>query len=123
MTLSEIDVRGAIKRAKEMAASDKQLPSSVRSVIELLVLIVELLLVRLNVNSRNSSTPTSQDFHRERGRTVRAEHKRKPGGQPGHKGERIARIKDPDKVELLFVDRRPLPRGYQYRKLNKMFGR
>jgi transposase len=119
VTLSEIDVKGAIKRAKEMAASDKQLPSSVRSVIELLVLIVELLLVRLNVNSRNSSTPPSQDSHRKRGRTVRAERKRKPGGQPGHKGETIARIKDPDKVELLSVDRRMLPRGHQYRKVEE----
>lgn len=119
VTLSAIDVSGAIKRAKEIAASDKKLPSSVRAVIELLVLIVELLLVRLNVNSRNSSTPPSQDPHRERGRTVRAERKRKPGGQPGHKGETIARIENPDKIELLSVDRRTLPRGHEYRRVQE----
>jgi transposase len=100
-----------------MAASDKELASSVRSLIELLVLIVELLLNRLNVTSRNSSTPPSQDPHRERGRRVRAERKRKIGGQPGHKGETIARVENPDKVELLSVDRRRLPRGQDYRRV------
>ena len=102
VTLSEIDVSSAIKRAKEMAASDKELPSSVRSVIEVLVLIVELLLNRLNITSRNSSTPPSQDPHRERGRRVRAERKRKIGGQPGHKGETIARVENPDKIQAAF---------------------
>jgi transposase len=117
VTLSEIDISGAIKRAKEITASDKKLSSSVRAVIELLVLIVELLVLRRNVNSRNSSTPPSQDPHRERGRKVRGERKRKPGGQPGHKGGTISRIENPDKVELLSVDRRKLPRGHEYKRV------
>ena len=55
MALSERDIKGALERAKELASTDKTLPTSVRAVIELLVLIVDLLLRRLNVNSRNSS--------------------------------------------------------------------
>ena len=55
MTLSEIDIKGALERAKELARTDKTLPSTVRAVIELLVLIADLLLRRLNVISRNSS--------------------------------------------------------------------
>lgn len=116
--LSDIDISGAISRAKAMASSEQKLPSSVSAVIELLILIVELLLVRLNINSRNSSIPPSQDPHRrDRGRTVRAESKRKVGGQPGHKGETIARVENPEKIELLYVDKRTLPRGHQYRRI------
>ena len=103
-----------------MARSDKELPSSVRSVIELLVLIVELLLARLNVNSRNSSKPPSQDPYRKRGRkVVGAEkiEKRKPGGQPGHKGETIERVANPDYVEDLPIDRRTLPKWHEYHRI------
>lgn len=82
MTLSEIDVDSTLERAKKLAAADKTLPESVRSLIGLLVVIVGLLLRRLNVNSRNSSVPPSKDPLRERGSkvTVPAQRKRKPGG-------------------------------------------
>lgn len=115
MTLSEINISGTLERAKEMAASDKTLPPSVRSVIELLVLIIELMLRRLNMNSRNSSVPPSRDPRRERrGKVVPGQRKRKAGGQRGHKGETIERVDNPDKVEELRIDRRTLPRGHEY---------
>jgi transposase len=118
MTISEIDVSGALERAKNMAATDKRLPSTVRSIIELLVVIIELLLRRLNVSSRNSSVPPSQDPHRSRGRRVAGEKqgKRKPGGQPGHAGKTIERVADPDVVEELKVNRGKLPRGHRYKR-------
>lgn len=83
VTLSEVDISGALARAKELAASDRSLPSSVRSVLELLVLIIELLLRRGNISSRNSSVPPPQDPYRQRGKcaVIRGERKRKPGGQ------------------------------------------
>lgn len=120
MTLSEIDIGGALKRAKEMVASEKTVSATVRPVIELLVLIVELLVGRLNVNSRNSSVPPSQDPHRSRGRVARAEKqkKRKPGGQPGHRGETLTAVANPDLVEPLSIDRRTLPRGHEYRRVD-----
>jgi transposase len=118
VTLTEIDIKEAIVRAKEVAAADRTRPPAVRSVIELLVLIIELLLGRLNINSRNSSIPPSQDPHRKRGsKGVRGERKRKAGGQPGHKGETIERVANPDKVEELTIDRRTLPRGHEYRRV------
>lgn len=119
VTLSEVDVSGALARAKAMAASDRSLPSSVRSVLELLVLIIELLLRRGNISSRNSSVPPSQDPYRKRGkcRVVSGERKRKPGGQSGHKGETIERVANPDQVEELAIDRRTLPRDHDYKRI------
>ena len=104
-----------------MASSDKTLPASVRAVLELLVLIIELLMQRVNmkVNSRNSSVPPSQDqFREKRGRKVAGVvRKRKPGGQAGHKGETIERIANPDQIEELTIDRRTLPRGHDYTRV------
>lgn len=119
MTLSDIDITATLKRAKELAASDSTLPSSVRTLLELLILIIELLVSRLNMNSRNSSTPPSQDPNRSRGKVARAERqqKRKPGGQPGHKGETIAPISNPDRIESISVDRRTIPRGHKYTRV------
>jgi transposase len=118
VTLSEIDISAAIREAKELSRTDKTVPASVRSVIALLVMIVELLLQRLNVNSRTSSVAPSQDPHRPRGRKVAGVHKkRKPGGQPGHKGETIERVADPDIVEYLQIDLRTLPRGHEYTRI------
>lgn len=118
MSLSEIDVSGALRRAKELAASDKKLGASVRAVLELLVLIIELLLRRLNVNSRNSSVPPSQDRFRKKGAAVTsAQRRRKSGGQVGHKGQTITPIANPDEVKDLSIDRRTLPRGHEYRRI------
>lgn len=103
-----------------MAASDKALPSSIKSVVELLVLIIELLLRRVNINSRNSSVSPSQDPHRTRGKKrVGSEpiKKRKTGGQVGHKGTTIQRVANPDHIEPLLIDRRTLPRGHEYRRI------
>jgi transposase len=84
------------------------------------VVIIELQCARLGISSRNSSTPPSQDPHRTRGRRrapgEKAEEKRKPGGQPGHLGETLERILDPDHVEEILVDRRTIPKGISYRR-------
>ena len=120
-TLSELDVSGALRRAKEMAAGDKSLPAGVRAVLELLVMIIELLLRRVGMNSRNSSVPPSQDRYRgDRGRKGKATaaQRRKPGGQAGHKGETIKQVPNPDQIEHLTIDRRTLPHGHEYTQVD-----
>jgi len=119
MTISEIDVSGALERAKRMAAADKRLPAAVRSLIELLVVIIELLLGRLNVNSRNSSVPPSQDPQRSRAGKISGVEKdrRKVGGQRGHAGSTIKQVANPDIVENLRVNRQKLPRGHRYKRV------
>ena len=120
VTLSDADINGALQRAKELASGDKALSASVRAVLGLLVLIIELLLQRVKVNSHNSSVPPSQDPYRKaRGRKVAgAVKRRKPGGQAGHKGETIERIANPDQIEVLTIDRRTLPRGHEYTRVD-----
>jgi len=84
----------------------------------LLVSIIELLLERLNVNSRNSSIPPSQDPYRQSTRRpTGGKVRRKPGGQPGHEGETLALIPNPDHVEKLQIDRRTLPKGHRYKRV------
>jgi transposase len=77
--------------------------------LEVLVLIVTLMADRLNLNSRNSSKPPSSDPNREK--KPRKKGDRKPGGQNGHTGRTLKKVDDPDKVEVLKVDRTKLPKG------------
>jgi transposase len=49
-------------------------------------------------NSGNSSLPPSQDLFRLKNQSLREKSGKKPGGQPGHKGETLLMSPDPDKV-------------------------
>ena len=80
--------------------------------VELLVFLITLLVGRINRNSRNSSKPPSSDPNRKRESTAKGE--RKAGGQKGREGVTLERVENPDKVEVIKVDRRKLPRGGIY---------
>lgn len=80
--------------------------------MELLIVIINLLVGKLGLNSGNSSKPPSQDPKRPRGSKQKTKgHKRKPGGQNGHEGTTLKQVPNPDHVETLEIDRRTLPRG------------
>ncbi len=69
---------------------------------ELLTLRVKELEERLSKyenpkNSSNSSVSPSQDPYR-RTRSLRGRSKKRPGGQKGHRGSRLDRVPDPDRV-------------------------
>jgi transposase len=82
---------------------------------ELLVLVINLLLAKLGVNSTNSSVPPSRDVNRKRGsRRKVAGEKRKPGGQLGHEGTNLQKEENPDKIEELKIDKSTLPKGTTY---------
>ena len=55
---------------------------------------------RLNLDSHNSSLPSSSDKGRQRKstRSLRQKSIRKPGGQKGHKGSTLKQVERPDRV-------------------------
>lgn len=112
MSVGQIDVTAALKNVERTLREDASLSPQVRAMMDLLVVIINLLLGKLGINSANSSTPPSQDPHRQRGSKKKAKGmKRPPGGQMGHAGTTLQRVEDPDHIEMITVDRRTIPRG------------
>jgi len=121
LTIKSIDIGITLKKVETLLSEEKGLSPTMRSMVELLVLLVTLMVNRLNRNSRNSSKPPSSDPNREKERTVKGG--RKAGGQKGRVGVTLERVDKPDKVEVIKVDRRKLPRdeykeaGYEARQV------
>jgi transposase len=112
MSVEDIDITETIARVERILSQDKKVSTELRSLIQLLLLIVKLLVDKLGLNSRNSSKAPSTDPNRPRGRHSQAKgEKRKPGGQPGHKGAQLKRVKDPEIIETIDIDRKSLPKG------------
>ena len=113
MTVENIDVSGTLERVKKQLEEDREISETTRSLIEVLVLIVTLLVNRLGLNSRNSSKPPSADLNRKK--VPRNGNKKAQGGQKGHKGSTLVKVDDPDIIEELSIDQRTLPKG-EYKK-------
>ena len=112
MSINDVNITETLDSAREMLSSDKTLPTQVRTLIQLLIVIVQLLVNKLGLNSRNSSKPPSADPNRPRGRKSKGRgEKRKPGGQPGHKGSQLTQVKNPEFIETIDIDRKRLPPG------------
>lgn len=109
MTINNIDIDAAIKKMQAVLAEEAGLSPALRSMIELMILIITLLANRLGLNSRNSSKPPSSDPNRKK--ISRQPTGKKPGGQNGHAGKTLEKIGDPDQVEVIDVDRRTIPAG------------
>ena len=109
MKISSVDIGVTLKKVETLLSEEKGLSPAMRSMVELLVLLVTLLANRLNLNSRNSSKPPSSDPNRTKERKVKRD--RKAGGQKGRVGVTLQKVDKPDKVEVIKVDRRKLPRG------------
>jgi transposase len=108
VTLGRVNIEQAIAQIREHLARESALSPALRSAIELLILIVTLLAKRAGLNSRNSSTPPSGDPHRPRQKRKGATPR---GGQTGHDGITLRKVAHPDRVEVIAIDRRTLPRG------------
>jgi transposase len=109
MTIDNIDVSATLERVNKQLQNDKDISETTRSLIEVLVLIVTLLVNRLGLNSQNSSKPPSADLNRKKPPRKGSEKKR--GGQKGHKGTTLVKVDDPDVIEKLHIDQRTLPKG------------
>ncbi len=109
MTIENINVEETLKNAAKLIAEDKGLSPATKSLLEVLVLIITLLANRLNLNSKNSSKPPSTDPNREK--TSKKNKGNKAGGQNGHAGKTLEKVKTPDKVKVINVDHSGLPPG------------
>jgi transposase len=92
-----------------MLKNEEGLSASFKTVIQVLLLLVSILVNRLKLNSSNSSKPPSMDPNRKR-KTKNTEDK-KQGGQNGHKGYRLEQVNNPDIVKILKVDKKTIPSG------------
>lgn len=112
MTIDKINISDSLENAEAMLREDKSLSPQIRAMMELLMVIIKLLAAKLAINSKNSSTPPSQDPNRPRGSKRKTKgNKRKPGGQNGHNGTNLEKVDNPDYIETLEIDRRTLPRA------------
>jgi len=114
MKIESIDIQATIEKAQLLVREDKQLSAAIKSMFEILILIITLLANRLNLNSTNSSKPPSSDPNRIK--RSREKTGKKAGGQNGHVGTTLQKVDNPDKVKEIEVDRRKLPAG-QYRQV------
>ena len=109
MTIQNIDIDATLKKVKTLLVEEKELSPTMRSMVELLVLLVTLLANSLNLNSSNSSKPPSSDPNRKKVR--KAKGGKKAGGQKGRVGVTLQKVDDPDEIEVIRLDRRKLPPG------------
>ena len=109
MTIQNIDIDATLKKVKTLLVEEKELSPTMRSMVELLVLLVTLLANSLNLNSSNSSKPPSSDPNRKKVR--KAKGGKKAGGQKGRVGVTLQKVDDPDEIEFIKLDRRKLPSG------------
>ena len=109
MTIENVDVTATLARVNKQLEKDRDMSETTRSLIEVLIVIVTLLVSRLGLNSRNSSKPPSIDPNRKK--TSRKTSGKKKGAQKGHKGTTLTKVDDPDVVEKLCIDQHALPKG------------
>ena len=113
MTIEKINVTKAIENTNAILASEKNISPALKSMIELLTLIIKLLCNRLNLNSNNSNKPPSQDPNRPKNKKIKrkGKKKRRPGGQNGHNGSTLEKFEKPHEIVEINIDRRTLPIG------------
>ena len=116
MKVKDIDVHTIIAQAKEALNKEKGLSPSFQTLIQLLLVVIEILVGRVSKNSKNSSIPPSQDTNRKK--LSEAKGKRKPGGQLGREGKNLVPFATPDEIIMVPVDRKSLPKGHRYHKVD-----
>jgi transposase len=120
MTVEDIDTDEAISNIRQLLKDDTTLSPGLKAAVEVMIFLVSVLTNRLGLNSRNSSKPPSTDFgansdKKNKGDSKSNSSKRKPGGQQGHIGTTLDIIDNPDETISIAIDRRTLPREYEYK--------
>ena len=110
MKVDNLNITKSIQNLEVLLEQEKDISPALRAAFEVMILIVNLLVNKLGLNSRNSSKPPSQDPNRKKD-PKKGKEKRKPGGQKGHKGRTLEKVENPDEVIPISIDKRTLPKG------------
>ncbi len=108
MKIQSYDVRKVLDEVKLGIEKDKNISASLKSLLTVMMMLVEVLIERHSKNSKNSSIPPSQDPNRDKNTKKQGQ---KPGGQKGHIGTTLIQTKKPDEIIDLHVDLKTLPEG------------
>jgi transposase len=104
-----VDVEATLDKTKTLLDQETDLSPALRSIIDVLIMLVSVLLNRATLNSHNSSKPPSSDPNRKKSK--RAKTGKPTGGQHGHVGSTLQSIADPDTIAVIKVDQSTLPKG------------
>ncbi len=96
MTINNINIDETLQRAKRHLAEEKEMSFATKSLMELLLLVISLLVERLSLDSRNSSKPPSQDPNRKKKSKEKKANSK--GGQKGHAGKTLEKVSNPDET-------------------------
>ncbi len=72
-----IDINNSIEEARNLLAQKKNISSTLRVSIELILTLITLMINKRGLNSKNSSIPPSQDPNREKSSKAKRERDKK----------------------------------------------
>jgi transposase len=122
VTLEKINITETVDKARTLLESEKNISPALKTMFEMLLMLVMLLAERFGLNSKNSSKPPSTDPNRTKKKKKSAANK-KPGGQPGRVGVNLEPAPEPDVIIPIKLDKRRLPKeeyhevGYESRQV------
>jgi len=107
MSIGNVDITKAIRHIEELMKTEAMSPA-LKAAIKMIMLLVQILINQLGLNSTNSSKPPSTDPHRKKEREING---RKQGGQKGHRGTNLKKTSCPDQIKEIKINRDELPVG------------
>ena len=109
MTVNSINIEEAIASIQQQMRDEADLSPAMARSIDILILVIQLLIEKLSLNSGNSSIPPSKKPKKLK-HPARKSSGNAPGGQSGHHGKTLQQVAYPDEVVEIEIDKRTLPR-------------
>jgi len=109
MKVNSLKIKESVDKVKTLLKTEKKVPNSLKMAIEVLIMLINILANRVMLNSSNSSKAPSTDPNRKKQKKSKSN--KKPGGQKGHKGTRLTKFKTPDKIKIIKIKKKNLPKG------------
>lgn len=110
MKIDKINIEETLSKAHDLLKKEKNISDALRAIFLVILTVMQVMLGRLSVNSKNSSKPPSSDPNRRKQPSDNSS-KRRPGGQPGRIGKQLKPVPNPDTIEILSIDKRTLPKN------------